>query len=203
MARAHSCIPSMIVSGLLVLPGCLPKRRLHLPISDPTPPTASLSLRVSAGQDPSIVNTASGPARWFGGLDASVELLASGRDEDGGVKELRIDILADVSCTSTMLNIATENKLMPISRQSVEAAVGDEVRRTLVVHNQLDAKDIGSFLWMWHQRYATDEPCGHMTFVGRAVATAENYYGGVVQSPEITIEIHTTGQSVRSAAGVR
>ena len=175
MNRSHlsrSLAGCAVLLAAISLSGC----ELTVPASDPTPPEVSLTV-TGLGQT-FTVDAASGAVSRSAPAGAEVVLLASGRDKDGGVKNISIGGGGSVSCSSGDLGQIRHVHYSASNPEAPGVGVGDEARDQRLTTLEIDVDGLialcsGGF------RFGS----GSVSFV----ATAENFHGGTASTPTFTL----------------
>lgn len=139
--------------------------RIIVPISDPTPPTASLSIDFTTleGQRMTVdLSRSSLPYSYDLDPREPVSFLAGGSDSDGGIKKITINI----SYSRTLFNDDTFNESF-VEFNSTDASPGEEASTSLVKS------------WVFIPTEATINSGKRFAKItGTVFAVAENFHGG-------------------------
>ena len=177
----------LAISSFVFLSACT---SLVVPNADQTPPESILL--TAWGENGEYFRTDSGDVEWDTDMGNNFSLVATAKDSDGGLRELRIDLTADIGCTVGSTTFSTQDNILPPTVVTVSAQPGDEVEDKLLATREDVPQGIASALLQWRQVNKPSSNCDPFIFVGHVIARAENFHGGVIVSPEIEITIHTT-----------
>ncbi len=171
--RQRSLVLSCLgLYAVVLLSGC----QLTVPAADPTPP--SVGMTVFGLGDPVPVNSDSGPVTRSAPAGAEVVLLATGTDTDGGVKDIRINGAATVSCSGGEFGQAISVHYIANNPEDPEIGPGDTASDRRFTNLTIKVDDFKNFC------------TGDLTFdsvTAGFVATAENFHGGTASTPAFTL----------------
>ena len=162
----------LLISFLLI--GC-DSEAITVPSSDSTPPIARMSViitnRDGSRESFTLTSADSSETRDLA-LDEPVAILASGRDPDGGVKNITINGGLTVFCLGQDTGLSIH-----ILAQNPDDAVPGETASTVLL------KD-----WTFDPVDQCPEGVGNIS--GVISATAENFHGGTDTTAAFIFEIH-------------
>ena len=174
-----------IVMGLVLgIAACTPERpQLNVPAQDPTPPSA-LWLQANAPNQPLVNVTLGGAVATGEMVDTNhVSITARADDPDGGIRAIRIWATTRRSLPGTVEGPTLAGA--PEVEKVSSAAVGQPANPTESVTWDLDVEPrIGAFWDMWIDVFAE----------------AENFHGGKVTTPVLTLHVRRVGLRLRVIA---
>jgi hypothetical protein len=171
----RSRIPYALVSVSVLLCGALLtgcSKTITVPASDSTPP--EITLHVFGVGEPLDLKPGDADVSRPAGSDAEIVLIATARDQDGGVKNVRIDGSATVVCTPSGISVHFVNQ----NPEASDVGPGDEAQDSRATNLHIKIAELKEFC-------PADSAFQSLSAGYRAAA--QNFHGGTTLSPAFAI----------------
>jgi hypothetical protein len=166
--------PNLMACMMLLAVGCKEKS-ITVPASDTTGPIARLSVdftNADGKRETLVLTSDDTPISHDISPEEPIAALASGKDEDGGVKNIRIDGGVTIFC----IDEETGLSIHPFAQNPDDSSVG-EVAATVRLQD-------------WTFNPLIQCPEGVENVSGQIIATAENFHSGTDTTAAFIFEIH-------------